>query len=141
MTRSGCRYAVCVARRAEVEVWDAPVLSAFLPTFFGSLAMSWIYGTSGKDGSATITPSTDPGLLGAYFHYVHAVIVAGIIATAIGNGLVIAYPDGRMPHSCEKDVRRIVSRRAGISDAEWLIRQPRSSCPLPVLRCTADHRA
>ena len=68
------------ARLAEVEAWDTPVLIAFLTTFVGSLAMWSIYfGTSGEDGSAAITLSTDPGRLGASFHHVHAMLVAGII--------------------------------------------------------------
>jgi low temperature requirement protein LtrA len=85
------------ARLAEVESWDLPVLIAFLVTFAGSLAMWWIYfGTSGRDGNAVITRSSDPGRIGAYFHYVHAILVGGIIASAVANDLIIAQPDGRM---------------------------------------------
>ncbi|UFN50871.1 low temperature requirement protein A [Roseomonas sp. OT10] len=81
---------------AEAQ-WDAPGLIAFLTTFLGSLAMWWVYfGTSSKDGSAAITRSADPGRMGAYFHYVHAILIAGIIVTAVGNDLVIAHPDGHM---------------------------------------------
>ena len=81
---------------AEAQ-WDAPGLIAFLTTFLGSLAMWWVYfGTSSKDGSAAITRSADPGRMGATFHYVHAILIAGIIVTAVGNDLVIAHPDGRM---------------------------------------------
>jgi len=29
---------------------------------------------------------------GAYFHYLHAILVAGIIATAVGNDLALAHP-------------------------------------------------
>ncbi len=85
------------ATLARVETWTAPILIAFLTTFLGSLAMWWVYfATSSKDGSEVITSSSDPGRIGAYFHYIHAILVAGIIVTAVGNDLVIAHPDGRM---------------------------------------------
>lgn len=85
------------ATLSRVEAWTAPILIAFLTAFLGSLAMWWIYfATSGKDGSRVITHSSDPGRIGAYFHYIHAALVAGIIVTAVGNDLVIAHPDGHM---------------------------------------------
>jgi low temperature requirement protein LtrA len=85
------------ARLSEIEAWDAPILIAFLVAFLGTLGAWWIYfGTSSQDGSAAIAESEDPGRMGAYFHYVHAVLVAGIIVMAVGNDLVLAHPDGRM---------------------------------------------
>jgi low temperature requirement protein LtrA len=78
---------------SDTETWDATMVSAVLATFFGTLAMWWLYfGTSSKDATDTITHSDDPGRIGAYFHYVHAILVAGIVATAVGNDLVLAYP-------------------------------------------------
>ncbi len=78
---------------AKATNWDLTVYSALLATFAGTLAMWWLYfGTSSKDATGTITNSDDPGRIGAYFHYVHAVLVAGIIATAVGNDLVLAHP-------------------------------------------------
>ena len=78
---------------AEAETWDMPVLSALLATFVGTLAMWWLYfGTSSKDATGTITRSDDPGRIGAYFHYAHAILIAGVIATAVGNDLVMAHP-------------------------------------------------
>lgn len=83
------------AMLAEAEAWDAPVLSALLATFAGTIAMWWLYfGTSSKDATHAITHSDDPGRIGAYFHYVHAILIAGIIATAVGNDLVMAHPHG-----------------------------------------------
>lgn len=80
---------------AETAAWDVPVLLALLSTFLGTLAMWWLYfGTSGEDATATITASDDPGRIGAYFHYVHAILVAGIIVTAVGNDLVLGHPHG-----------------------------------------------
>jgi len=79
---------------AHAGVWEAPVMVAFIVSFAGSLAMWWLYfDTSSKDGSEAIVLSGDPGRIGAYFHYVHVIIVAGIVVSAVGNELVIAHPD------------------------------------------------
>jgi len=81
------------ATLARTNNWDAAILSATLATFLGTLAMWWLYfGTSSEDATRTITRSADPGRIGAYFHYLHAILVAGIIATAVGNDLVLAHP-------------------------------------------------
>ena len=87
------------AMLAKADVWDTPVLSAMLATFLGTLAMWWLYfGTSSKDATQAITSSDDPGRIGAYFHYIHAILIAGIIATAVGNDLVMGHPhDGVKP--------------------------------------------
>jgi len=85
------------AALAEEEHWAIPVLIGLLATFIGTLAMWWLYfGTASKDATHRITHSDDPGRIGAGFHYVHALLVAGIIATAVGNDLVMAHPDGRL---------------------------------------------
>lgn len=81
------------AMLAEAKAWDAAILSAMLATFAGTLAMWWLYfGTSSKDATRAITRSDDPGRIGAYFHYIHAVLIGGVIATAVGNDLVMAHP-------------------------------------------------
>jgi low temperature requirement protein LtrA len=78
---------------SHTDVWDYSVLSALLATFLGTLAMWWLYfGTSSRDATYAITHSDDPGRIGAYFHYIHAILVAGIIATAVGNDLVMSHP-------------------------------------------------
>lgn len=82
---------------AETEHWDLPVLLSLLATFLGTLAMWWLYfGTASKDATHCITQARDPGRTGAYFHYIHAILVAGIIGTAVGNDLVMAHPDMRL---------------------------------------------
>jgi low temperature requirement protein LtrA len=82
------------ATMAGAKTWDVSILSALLATFLGTLAMWWLYfGTSSKDATDTIVRSADPGRIGAYFHYIHAILVAGIIATAVGNDLVLAHPN------------------------------------------------
>ncbi len=85
------------ATLAEIEAWTPAILSAMLATFLGTLAMWWLYfGTSSKDATAAITHAADPGRIGAYFHYIHAILVGGIIATAVGNDLVMAHPHGEV---------------------------------------------
>ncbi|HEY0200526.1 MAG TPA: low temperature requirement protein A, partial [Burkholderiaceae bacterium] len=85
------------ASLADAPAWTATVLLALLATFMGTLAMWWLYfGTSSKDATAAITHSSDPGRIGANFHYAHAILVAGIIATAVGNDLVLAHPHGAL---------------------------------------------
>ena len=72
---------------SEVEHWSGAVVSAVLATFAGTLAMWWLYfGISSRDATDTITRSDDPGRIGAYFHYVHALLIAGIIAKFIMPG-------------------------------------------------------
>ena len=44
-----------------------------------------------------ITHAEDPGRMGANFHYVHALLIAGIIATAVGNDLVMDHPGWPSP--------------------------------------------
>jgi low temperature requirement protein LtrA len=83
------------ATLAEVESWDAPTLLALGATFLGTLAMWWLYfGTSSEDATRTITRSDDPGRIGALFHYVHAILLAGIIVGAVGNDLAMEHPGG-----------------------------------------------
>lgn len=83
------------ATLADSTQWRADVLSALAATFFGTLALWWLYfGTSSDAATRRITHSDDPGRLGAQFHYVHAILVAGIIVNAVGNDLVLAHPHG-----------------------------------------------
>lgn len=83
------------ATLARTESWSGATLSALLATFLGTLALWWLYfGTSSKDATHRITSSEDPGRIGALFHYVHAIFVVGIIASAVGNDLAMEHPDG-----------------------------------------------
>lgn len=82
---------------ADAKVWDTPNILALLATFIGTLAMWWLYfGTSSKDASTVITSSSDPGRIGAHLHYVHAILVAGVIGSAVANDLVLAHPHDRL---------------------------------------------
>lgn len=81
------------ATLADTAIWTGDVLLALGATFIGTLAMWWLYfGISSKDATAAISHAEDPGRIAAYFHYVHAILIAGVIATAVGNDLVLAHP-------------------------------------------------
>ncbi|HEY0294400.1 MAG TPA: low temperature requirement protein A [Bordetella sp.] len=83
----------CGAALTDAQAWNMDILSALGATFIGTLSMWWLYfGTSSKDATAVITSSTNPGRIGANFHYIHAILVAGIIGSAVGNDLVFAHP-------------------------------------------------
>jgi low temperature requirement protein LtrA len=85
------------ARLAAFDLWAAPTVIAFLVTFVASLALWWIYfGTSAKDGAHVLAHAEDPGRLAAHVHYVHAVLLAGIIVMAVANDLIIEEPSGEM---------------------------------------------
>ena len=73
---------------------DAPTLIALFVAFAGSVAMWWIYfDTASEHGTHAITQSDDPGRVGAYFHYVHVTLIAGVIVAAVADELVIHHPD------------------------------------------------
>lgn len=75
--------------------WNESTLSALGATFLGTLALWWLYfGTSSRDATAAIIRSDDPGRMGAQFHYVHAILLVGIIVCAVGNDLAMEYPLG-----------------------------------------------
>ncbi len=77
--------------------WDIPTLVGLIAAFLGTIAMWWIYfDTSSKDGHHAIAASDDPGRMGAYFHYVHVILVAGVIVSAVANELVFAHPAARV---------------------------------------------
>ena len=66
---------------------------AFIVSFIGCLAMWWMYfDTSSGDATHAIEHAEDPGRMGAYFHYVHVLLIAGIIASAVADDLVVAHP-------------------------------------------------
>lgn len=81
------------ATLSQSVVWDVPGMLALITAFIGSLAMWWVYfDTGSKAGTHAIVSARDPGRIGAYFHYVHVIIVGGVIVCAVANELVIAHP-------------------------------------------------
>ena len=66
---------------------------AVLVSFVGCVAMWWMYfDTSSGDAAHVIEHSDDPGRLGSYFHYLHVILIAGVIVNAVANDLVVAHP-------------------------------------------------
>jgi low temperature requirement protein LtrA len=79
---------------ASSHEWTFPVLSAMTATFLSAMAVWWLYfGTSGEQATQAITHSADPGRMGAMFHYVHVILVGGIIVMAVGNDLTQEDPE------------------------------------------------
>jgi low temperature requirement protein LtrA len=70
-------------------------VGAFVTAFIGSAGLWWLYfDRSAEEGARVIASSADPGRLGrSAYHFVHPVMVAGIIVTAAADELVLSHPD------------------------------------------------
>jgi low temperature requirement protein LtrA len=73
------------------------VVAAFVVAFAGTVGLWWVYfDRIAERGSQAIATSDDPGRLGATaYHLVHPIIVAGIIAAAAADELLL---DGPLHH-------------------------------------------
>jgi low temperature requirement protein LtrA len=76
--------------------WTWIDIAAVIVAFVGTVAMWWIYFDTGAErGSDRIAHSTDPGRWARLnYTYLHLVIVAGIIVTAVGDELILAHALG-----------------------------------------------
>jgi low temperature requirement protein LtrA len=86
---------------------DQPAtITAFAVAFVGSAALWWLYfDRSAEAGARLIGESDDPGRLGrSAYHFVHPIMVAGIIVVAAADELVLARPDA-----------------VGVASTSWLI--------------------
>lgn len=81
--------------------WNGTTVAAFIVAFVGSVAMWWIYFNLGAErGSRRIAHSTDPGRVARLaYTYIHIVIVAGIIVSAVADELVLTHPTGHVEKS------------------------------------------
>jgi len=72
----------------------APTVVAFLIAFIGSVGLWWLYfDRSAEAGAQAIAQSADPGRLGrSAYHLIHPVMVAGIIAVAAADEIVVSRP-------------------------------------------------
>jgi low temperature requirement protein LtrA len=78
---------------SEAGQWAPSMVAGMMVTFVATLALWWLYfGTSCREATRRITRSDDPGRMGARFHYIHALLVAGIIVAAVANDLIIEAP-------------------------------------------------
>src|SRR6185369_6708018 len=75
--------------------WTGETVAAFAVTFGGSVAMWAVYFNIGAErASQAIATSHDPGRLGrSGYTYLHILIVAGIIVSAVADELALAHPD------------------------------------------------
>jgi low temperature requirement protein LtrA len=71
-----------------------PTVLAFLVAFAGSAALWWLYfDRSAEEGARMIAASADPGRLGrSAYHFIHPIMVAGIIVTAAADKVVLTTP-------------------------------------------------
>jgi low temperature requirement protein LtrA len=76
--------------------WTPVTIAAFLVAFLGSVAMWAVYFNVGAErGSHHIAAAADPGRLGrSGYTYLHILIVAGIIVSAVADELALAHPHG-----------------------------------------------
>ncbi len=81
------------ATLSDAAHWSPPTLIGFLLCFIASCAMWWIYfDTGSRAGSVAIEHSDEPGLMAAYFHYIHVILIAGIVACAAADDFAIESP-------------------------------------------------
>ena len=78
--------------------WNAETILAFGAAFLGTVAMWWIYFHVGAGrASDRISATRDPGRFARLvYNYLHLPIVAGILASAAADELVLGHPDGHL---------------------------------------------
>jgi len=78
--------------------WDRVSVAAFVVAFGGSVAMWAVYFNVGAERAGHhIASAADPGRLGrSGYTYLHILIVAGIIVSAVADELVLAHSDGHV---------------------------------------------
>ena len=75
--------------------WTAATSTAFAAAFVAAAAMWWIYFNIGQErGAIVMKGSGDPGRVARGYTYVHLLIVAGIIVTAVADEFVLAHATG-----------------------------------------------
>ena len=76
--------------------WNAATIGAFAVAFVGSVTMWMVYFNIGAERSSKLAASSDdPGRIGRNgYTYLHILIVAGIIVSAVGDELVLHHPGG-----------------------------------------------
>jgi low temperature requirement protein LtrA len=77
---------------------EATVVACLVVAFLETAALWWLYfGAAAAHSRAAMRASDDPGRLARdAYTYLHLPIVAGIIATAVGDDLLIAHPHERL---------------------------------------------
>jgi low temperature requirement protein LtrA len=100
-----CALFVIIARGESILItgatfasleWNLGTVTAFVVAFVGSIALWAVYFNIGAERSSrTIASSDDPGRIArSGYTYIHILIVAGIIVSAVGDELVLHHPGG-----------------------------------------------
>ena len=128
-----CQLFIIIALGESIVVTGATASAAGLtPTvvlclvvaFAQTAALWWLYfGATAEHAHAKMSTCDDPGRLARdAYTYLHLPIIAGIIATAVGNDLLIAHPHERArPRGRRHDVRRpraLPARREPVPPAD-----------------------
>jgi low temperature requirement protein LtrA len=75
---------------------DGTHAGAFVAAFVGAVALWWLYfDRIAEEGAGVIARSADPGRLGrSAYHFIHPIMVGGIIVIAAADEQVLADPSG-----------------------------------------------
>lgn len=78
--------------------WSAPHWLTLIAAVIATYAMWWIYFDKATErGAHHIAHAADPGSIGRrVYTYYHALIVAGVIVSAVGDELALAHPVGHL---------------------------------------------
>jgi low temperature requirement protein LtrA len=76
--------------------WTNAMIAAFLTSIIGSIAMWWLYfATTADAGGELVSHSRNPGQLARLaYTYIHILLVAGIVVSAVGDEFTLAHPVG-----------------------------------------------
>jgi len=76
--------------------WTYAMIAAFLSSLLGSIAMWWLYfATTADAGGERMSHSRNPGRLARLaYTYIHILLVAGIVVSAVGDEFTLAHPLG-----------------------------------------------
>jgi low temperature requirement protein LtrA len=76
--------------------WTSAMIAAFLTSLLGSIAMWWLYfATTADAGGERLSRSRSPGRLARLaYTYIHILLVAGIVVSAVGDESTLAHPVG-----------------------------------------------
>lgn len=79
---------------AELE-WDPMHVAAFVIDFIGAVAMWWLYFDTGMHRAVDhFSKASDPGKVARLaYTYLHLLIIAGIIVSAVADELVLTHPE------------------------------------------------
>jgi low temperature requirement protein LtrA len=82
------------ATLADLHIVTGAEVGAFVAAFVGVVALWWVYfDRSAEAAGQEIAESADPGRLGrSAYHFIHPIMIAGIIVTAAADERVLTHP-------------------------------------------------